>query len=149
METPLENRKIEIDQETLKHLNTTRKWAMFHAIIGFIFLGLILIIGLLAGTFLTTFSSGVKGSGIPESLMFIPVLVIAVVYFFPILFLFRFSKHSSHAIQNLDKLEFNKAIKNLKYWFAYLGVLVIAVFSFYIVVLIVAGSSMAFLKGLG
>jgi hypothetical protein len=149
METPLENRKIEIDQETLKHLNTTRKWAMFHAIIGFIFLGLILIIGFLAGTFLTTFSSGVKGSGIPESLMFIPVLVIAVVYFFPILFLFRFSKHSSHAIQNLDKLEFNKAIKNLKYWFAYLGVLVIAVFSFYIVVLIVAGSSMAFLKGLG
>ncbi len=149
MEAPLENRKIEIDQETLKHLNTTRKWAMFHAIIGFIFLGLILIIGLLAGTFLTTFSSGVKGSGIPESLMFIPVLVIAVVYFFPILFLFRFSKHSSHAIQNLDKLEFNKAIKNLKYWFAYLGVLVIAVFSFYIVVLIVAGSSMAFLKGLG
>jgi hypothetical protein len=81
--------------------------------------------------------------------MFIPVLVIAVVYFFPILFLFRFSKHSSHAIQNLDILEFNKAIKNLKYWFAYLGVLVIAVFSFYIVVLIVAGSSMAFLKGLG
>jgi hypothetical protein len=149
MEAPLENRKIEIDQETLKHLNTTRKWAMFHAIIGFIFLGLILIIGLLAGTFLTTFSSGVKGSGIPESLMFIPVLVIAVVYFFPILFLFRFSKHSSHAIQNLDKLEFNKAIKNLKYWFAYLGVLVIAIFSFYIIVLVVAGSSMAFLKGLG
>jgi hypothetical protein len=44
METPLENRKIEIGQETLNHLNTTRKWAMFHAIIGFIFLGLILII---------------------------------------------------------------------------------------------------------
>ena len=149
MEAPLENRKIEIGQETLNHLNTTRKWAMFHAIIGFIFLGLILIIGLLAGTFLTTFSSGIKGSGIPESLMFIPVLVIAVVYFFPILFLFRFSKHSSHAIQNLDKLEFNKAIKNLKYWFAYLGVLVIAIFSFYIIVLVVAGSSMAFLKGLG
>jgi len=148
MEAPLESRKIEIEQETLKHLNTARKWAMFLAIIGFIFLGLIIIIGLLAGTFLTAFSSGDKGLGIPESFMFIPILLIALVYFFPVLFLFRFSKHTSHAIQHLDKLELHKAIKNLKYFFAYLGVLIIIVFSIYIVVLIVAGSSMAFLKGL-
>jgi hypothetical protein len=148
MEAPLENRRIEIEQETLKHLNTTRKWAMFLAIIGFIFLGLIIIIGLLAGTFLTAFSSGEKGLGIPESFMFIPILLIALVYFFPVLFLFRFSKHTSHAIQHLDKLELHKALKNLKYFFAYLGVLIIIVFSLYIVVLIVAGSSMAFLKGL-
>lgn len=149
MEAPLENKKIEIEQETLKHLNTTRKWAMFVAIIGFIFLGLVIIIGAIAGTFLTAFNSGEKSLGIPESLMFVPVLVIAVIYFFPILFLFRFSKHSSRAIQNLDKLEFNIAIKNLKYYFAYFGILIIIIFSFYILVLIVAGSSMAFLKGLG
>jgi hypothetical protein len=148
MEEPLENRKIEIEQETLKHLNTTRKWAMFLAIIGFIFLGLIIIIGLLAGTFLTAFSTGDKGLGIPESFMFIPILLIALVYFFPVLFLFRFSKHTSHAVQHLDKLELHKALKNLKYFFAYLGVLIIIIFSIYIVVLIVAGSSMAFLKGL-
>jgi magnesium-transporting ATPase (P-type) len=148
MEAPLESRKIEIEQETLNHLNTTRKWAMFLAIIGFIFLGLIIIIGLIAGTFLTAFSSGEKGLGIPESFMFIPILLIALVYFFPVLFLFRFSKHSSHAIQHLDKLELNKAIKYLKYYFVYTGVLIIIIFSLYIVVLVVAGSSMAFLKGL-
>jgi MFS family permease len=149
MEPPFENNKIEIERETLSHLDTTRKWAMFLAIIGFIFLGLIIIIGLIAGTFLTAFNSGEKGLGIPESLMFIPVLLLAVVYFFPVLFLFRFSKHTSHAIQNFDKLELHKALKNLKYYFAYIGVMIIIVFSIYIVVLIVAGSSMAFLKGLG
>jgi hypothetical protein len=149
METPLEPRKIEIEQETLKHLETTRKWVMFLAIIGFIFLGLFIIIGLIAGTFLTAFNSGGKGLGVPESLMFIPVLLLAAIYFFPVLFLFRFSKHTSHAIQNLDKLRLHKAIKNLKYYFAYIGILLIIVLSLYIVVLIVAGSSMAFLKGLG
>jgi hypothetical protein len=149
MESPLENNKIEIERETLSHLDTTRKWAMFLAIIGFIFLGLIIIIGLIAGTFLTAFNSGEKGLGIPESLMFVPVLLLAVVYFFPVLFLFRFSKHTSHAIRNFDKLELHKALKNLKYYFAYIGVMIIIVFSIYIVVLIVAGSSMAFLKGLG
>jgi magnesium-transporting ATPase (P-type) len=148
METPIENRKIEIEIDTLKHLNTARKWAMFLAIIGFIFLGLIIIIGLIAGTFLTAFSSGENGLGIPESLMFVPILLLAVVYFFPVLYLFRFSKHTSHAIQTYDKLELHKAMKNLKYYFAYIGVLIIAIFSLYIVVLIIAGSSMAFLKGL-
>ena len=145
MEATLENRKIEIELETIKHLSTTRKWAMFHAIIGFIFLGVIIVIGLITGTFLTAFNSGEKGLGIPESLMFVPVLILAVIYFFPVLFLFRFSKHTSHAIQALDKLEFNKAIKNLKYYFAYLGILIIIIL---FIVLIVAGSSMAFLKGL-
>src|SRR5450759_3364512 len=149
MEAPLENRKIEIEQETLKHLNTTRKWAMFVAIIGFIFLGLVIIIGAIAGTFLTAFNSGEKSLGIPESLMFVPILVIAVIYFFPILFLFRFSKYSSRAIQNFDKLEFNKAIKNLKYYFAYFGILIIISFLYYILVIIAARSSTAFLNGLG
>jgi energy-coupling factor transporter transmembrane protein EcfT len=148
METPLENKKIEIEQETLKHLNTTRKWAMFLAIIGFIILGLIVIVGLIAGTFLTAFNSGGKDLGIPESLMFVPILLLAVIYFFPVLFLFRFSKHTSHAVHTLDKLEFHKAIKNLKSCFVYIGVLIIIILSLYIVVLVVAGSSMAFLKGL-
>ena len=148
MESPLEIKKIEIEQETLNHLDTTRKWAMFLAIVGFIFLGLLIIIGLIAGTFLTTFSTGEKGLGIPESLMFIPVLLLIVLYFFPVLFLFRFSKHTSHAIRTFDKLEFHKAIKNLKAYFAYIGILIIIVLSIYIVVLIIAGSSMAFLKGL-
>jgi hypothetical protein len=149
METPLETRKIEIEQGTLKHLNTARKWAMFLAIIGFIFLGLIVIIGLIAGTFLTAFSTGEKGIGIPESLMFIPVLLIGAIYFFPVLFLFRFSKHTSHAIQTLNSLDLHKAIKNLKAFFAYIGIFFIIILSLYILVLIVAGSSMAFLKGFG
>lgn len=148
METPPEISKIEIEQESLKHLNTTRKWAMFLAIVGFIFLGLMIIIGLIAGTFLTAFSSGEKGLGIPAPFMFIPIILVVLIYFFPILFLFRFSKHTAHAIQHLDKLELHKGLKNLKYYFAFLGILIIAMLSLYIVILIVAGSSLAFLKGL-
>ncbi len=149
METPPENRKIEIEQPTLKQLNTTRKWAMFLAIIGFIFLGIMLVVGLIAGTFLKAFSSGENSFGISDSLMFIPVILLGIIYFFPVLFLFRFSKYISRAIQNLDKLQFHKAIKNLKLYFAYIGILIIIVLSIYIVILIVAGSSVAFLKGLG
>jgi hypothetical protein len=149
MDLPQEIRKIEIEQETLDHLNTARKWAMFLAIIGFIFLGLLIVIGVLAGTFLTAFSSGNKGPGVSDSLMLIPVLLVVVILFFPVLFLFRFSKHASRAIQNLDKLRLHRAIKNLRFYFGYIGVLIIIIFIFYIIALIVTGSSLAFLKGLG
>lgn len=149
MEPVIENRKIEIEQQTLNQLNTARKWAMFLAIIGFIFLGLILIMGLIAGTFLKTFNSGGQGVGIPEASVFVIMLLLAIVYFFPIFFLFRFSKLTSLAIQTLDKLILHKAIKNLKYYFVYIGILIIVVLVIYFIVLVVAGSSIAFLKGLG
>jgi hypothetical protein len=149
MEINTEIRKIEIEQESLNYLNTTRKWAMFFAIIGFIFLGLILIAGLVAGTFLSVFKSPEMGGGIPQILVFIFVFIIALAYFFPILFLFRFSKHTANAVQTLSKEELKKALRNLKSYFVYIGVMLIIVLVIYFILLVVAGTSMAFLKGMG
>ena len=149
METPLENRKIEIEPETLKTLNTIRKWSIFIAILGFMFLGLMIVIGLIAGTFLSAFSPGETGPGLPESYLLISYFIVGIVFFFPNLFLFRFSKHTAHAIQNLDKQEFYKAFRNLKLYFVYFGILLIIVLSIYIVALILSGTSLAFIKGVG
>lgn len=149
MENSIETRKIEIEQKTLNNLNTIRKWTMFIAIIGFILLGLLLIIGLIAGTFLSAFKLGETDLGIPESLGLVVVFVMAVIYFFPVYFLFRFSKHTANAVQTLNKEELHKAFKSLKSYVVYLGVLIILGLSFYVVALIFAGSAIAFLKGLG
>jgi hypothetical protein len=148
METTSENNKIEIGKETLKHLNTTRKWAMFLSILGFIFIGLLLIIGIIAGTFLSAFKTGDAGPGIPESVIIVLFFVMATLYFFPIHFLFRFSKHSAHAIETLNKEELYKAFRNLKSYFVYQGVLIIIGLSIYVFVLIISGTSLAFLKSL-
>jgi len=149
MEQNPENKSIEIGQETLKYLNTTRKWTMFFAIIGFIFLGLILIFGLLAGTFLSVFKSSEMGSGIPQILVFVIIIITALLYYFPIMFLFRFSKHTANAVQTLSKEELHKAFRYLKSYFVYIGILLIIVLVVYFIGLIVAGASMAFLKGMG
>jgi hypothetical protein len=149
MESPVEPRKMEIEQKTLDNLNTIRKWTMFIAIIGFILLGLLLIIGLIAGTFLSAFKLGETGLGIPESLGLIAVFAMAVIYFFPVFFLFRFSKHTANAVQTLNKEELHKAFKSLKSYVVYLGILIIMGLSFYVVAIIFAGSAIAFLKGLG
>lgn len=149
MDTLNEIRKVEIGQETLNNLNKTRKWTMFLAVIGFIFLGLMLIFGIIAGTFLSAFKAGNSVHGIPESLVLLIFIALAVVYFFPVLYLFRFSKHTANAVQTLSKEELDKAFKNLRSYFVYIGVLIIIGLSFYVIALIVAGTSIAFLKGLG
>jgi hypothetical protein len=144
-----ESGKIEIEQETLKHLNTTRKWTMFLAIIGFIILGLFIVIGVITSTFLSEFKPKETSIGIPESLMYLIFFALVVIYLFPVLFLFRFSKHTSKAVLTLDKHELNKAFRNLKSFFIYFGVLIIIALTFYVVVLIAAGTSMTFLKNPG
>jgi hypothetical protein len=149
MENQLEPPRIEIGEKTLKHLDTLRKWTMFLSISGFIFFGLIISLGLITGTFLTAFNHSDTTRGVPDSLLLIIFFSLALIYFFPVLFLFRFSKHTSKAISTLNNTELHKAFKYLKRFFAYLGVLLIIVFIFYIAALVVAGTSMAFLKGLG
>ena len=146
METTPESRRIEIDEKTLKQLKNASRWTMFIAIMGFILLGLIIVIGLIAGTFLSAFNAGNSSLGIPEPLMYVIFIVLAVIFFIPIHFLFRFSKLMETAVTTLDKHIFHKAIKNLKYYFAYIGVLIIIVLAFYIAALIMEGTSIAFLK---
>lgn len=147
METPSEERKLEIGPESIKNLNATRKWTMFISVLGFIFLGLLIVIGLVTSTFLTAFKSKEVNLGIPESLMAVLFIVIAAIYFFPVLFLFRFSKNTRDAVQNLDKMKLEKAFKNLRIYFTYIGIMVIIVLSIYIVALLAAGATTSLLKG--
>lgn len=148
MENPHGPGRIEIGQETLKHLNTLRQWTMFLAVSGFIFLGLIISLGLITGTFLAAFSNSDKMPGLPDALVYIAFTTVTLIIFFPILFLFRFSKHTSKAVLTLDSKEMHIAIKYLKRYFIYIGVLLIVILSVYIASLILAGTSAAFLQAL-
>lgn len=148
MENHIEFKNIEIDQEDIKQLNKTRKWTMFIAIIGFIFLGLVIIIGGIAGTFLSVFNSGDKGLSLSLVLAIIMVVVIFCVCYFPGLFLLRFSKQIRKAIKNHDKKELSIALRNLKYFFVYLGVLIILFLSLYLISVIFSDISMEIFKSL-
>jgi heme/copper-type cytochrome/quinol oxidase subunit 2 len=148
METTSENRKIEIGSEILNNLNSTRKWTTFLSVLGFIFLGLLIVAGLTTSLFLTTFKTQEANLGIPESVMIIILIVIGAIYFFPVFFLFRFSRNTRDAIQNLDGQKMAKGINNLRLYFTYIGIMVIIVLSIYVIALIGAGASLSFLKGI-
>ena len=158
MENTLENKKIEINQESLGYLNTTRKWTTFFAILGFIFLGVMLLLGIVAGSFMSAFTSRMPGmenlngagaaTGIASVLIFIYMLVFAVIYFFPLLFLIRFSRHSKNAVTSLDSNELQIGLKNLKSFWKYIGILTIIYLAVFLLVMIIAGGSLALLSGM-
>ncbi len=147
MENSPETKTLEISPSSLNHLNSTRKWTMFLSVLGFIFLGLLIIFGLVTSTFLSAFKSREVNLGIPESMFIIVFIVVAAIYFFPVFYLFRFSRYMRDAIQMRNREKLDKAFKNLRIYFTYTGVLVIIVLSIYLIAIVVAGASVSFLKG--
>jgi hypothetical protein len=147
MENTAEKKKLEIGDATLRNLNIARKWTMFLAVSGFIFFGLIVVLGLLTGTFLTAFKLNDKIPGMPDLMLMGGFLVFALINFFPIFFLFRFSTHTSNAVSKLDAAELHKAFRFLKLFFLYIGVLLILSILLYIAGIVISGASLAFLRG--
>ncbi|HOU97019.1 MAG TPA: hypothetical protein PLN06_10445 [Bacteroidales bacterium] len=158
MENQIEEKKIEIGKESLAYLNTTRKWTMFFAILGFVLIGIMLLGALKADKLLMSFSKffateSVEGFGEAEPmsyvasiLLFLLVLFFAIIYFIPVFFLYRFSRHTARAVKKLDHNELGKAFKNMKSFWFYLGVFVIITLVIYILIFIIAGASLAFLS---
>lgn len=128
-----------IDPTSRAHLAEAAKWAKFLAIVGFVVCGLIVIIGIFFGSFLSMMS-GVYGdeyrgssavtSGI-GAFMAVVYIGMAILFFFPYLFLFRFANGMKSALNTNDQLTLNSSFQNLKIMFRYVGILTIVLLSFY------------------
>ena len=133
--------KLEFNNQSLNHLNTTRKWTMFFSILGFIGLGFMLIISLvlMTGGLLNSLPDAASFSAAPLGIVGFMYIIIAVLYFFPIYFLLQFSINSKKAILYKDEYLLEKALRNLKNHYMFVGVLTIIMFSFYIIFVLAFG----------
>lgn len=131
-ETP----KLELLNESLGYLNETRKWTGFLAILGFIFTGLMVIMGFSIGTIFSKFGNDQIPTPFPSYLFGIIYLFFGLIYFFPILYLYRFSAAAKRGLNTTSSNELNNAFKNLKAHFRYVGIMMIIVLAIYAVGLI-------------
>jgi hypothetical protein len=137
---------INVDQTAKSHLAEAPKWAKFLSIMGFIFCGFIALIGLFFGTFMSMFSSQYGENNpyndLPTSTGFgaamaVLYIVIALIYFFPCLFLFRFSFKMKAALASNDQEVLNTSFQNLKASFRYVGIIMIVMLAFWALALII------------
>lgn len=145
---------LSIDLTTKSHLSEAARWARFLAIVGFIVCGLIVLLGVFAGSILSTMmgryggsefrNAGMEGLGPVISVMYI---CFALLYFIPCLFLFRFANYAKAAIATDQQETLNKSFQNLKAMFRFVGILTIIVLCIYaigLLAVILGGAASAF-----
>ncbi|HEX5743607.1 MAG TPA: DUF5362 family protein [Flavobacteriaceae bacterium] len=123
--------KIELLQETIQNLNETRKWTNFLSIMGFIFIGLMILIAFAVSSMMSTMAESESALPFSGTVLGFVYLIIAFIYFFPILYLYRFSKYTKKALETQNSNDLNEAFKNLKSHYRFMGIITIVMIALY------------------
>jgi hypothetical protein len=148
-QNPNSDGSIGVTSEMKRNWMATSKWAMFFAILGFIYIGLsLLMIGSMGNVIqMMMIMAGDNPilAAMAPMMSYITVItaIMLVVMFFVNFFHFRFATQIQHAINFTDQSSFDKSWLNLRNYFRTYGIATIAVMVFYVIMLAVIGSTLA------
>jgi hypothetical protein len=135
-----------MDDQGRAHMMETARWAKFLAIVGFIFLALILLAGVFVGfAGLSSQLGGAFGAGLGMSVMLI-YIVIGLLYLYPTYCLYKFASLLKPALNTNNQTLFNEALLNLKRVFKFIGIMMIVILAIYgiIIVFAIIGAALSF-----
>jgi hypothetical protein len=142
-------------EEIKDYIMETAKWSKFLSIIGFIFVGFMSIIGILmlfsfGGTL---FSNAVGLNNIPGfptgmiSLVGIIYFGIALLYFFPVYYLYMFARKTKNAILCNDNQLLAEGFSKLKSHYKFIGILTLIIVCFYAISILIGIFSLLLFRG--
>jgi uncharacterized membrane protein len=134
--------KLEVEEQSTRFLSETAKWGKFLSIIGFILVGLIVIAAIFAGALLASLPGFGEGSssalaGGMSIMITVVYLIVAVLYFFPCLYMFRFSTKMKEALLENNQQLLIESFQNLKSCFKFMGIMTIVFISIYVLAFLV------------
>ena len=131
--------QLTITNAAKNFLKETAKWTKFLAIIGFILIGLMLIIAAFSTTIFNLL--GTMQPGMPANLgltMAVTYLVLAIIYLLPVYYLLQFSMKLKKALSTKNDETLAKAFEMLKSHYKFIGVFTIITLSLYTLLIVVA-----------
>lgn len=142
----MENQNLSLTETSREYLREGAKWAYFLSILGFIGIGLMVIMGLFMGSIMASVGSMAGGSNdmgmMGGSFFTILYILMAALYFFPVYYLYKFSSNAKAAVDSNDDLTLETALGYLKSHYKFIGILTIVVLSIYLLFFI--GAMVAF-----
>jgi hypothetical protein len=123
------SKSLKLTDNSLIFMMEIVKWAKFLAISSFVGLGIMLLIG--AGVILIQFQD--QAEGLSTVIMGVFYILMAVLYFFPALYLHRFATATANAIEQLNDDTLEEGLEQLKSLFRFTGILIIIILSLYAV----------------
>ena len=136
---------LNIDHFIKSHLSETAKWAKFLSVLGLIVCALLVIGGIFAATVLSTlqrtnrFNDGLPVYTVAPAFIAIIYIVIAILYFFPCLYLLRFANKMKTALASDNQESLTVSFQNLKAVFRFIGILTIIMLSFWLLIAVFGG----------
>jgi hypothetical protein len=113
----------------------TARWGKFLAIMAFIGMGLILLIGLAMAMFIpmlgAEYAQAAEMGGWGTGFILFYTLVIVTLYIYPAVSLYRFSKYMKLSLNTFNQEQFNTSLRNLKNIFKFVGIITIILLALY------------------
>lgn len=134
--------ELHLDETAKDFLKETAKWAYFLSILGFVGVGLFVVIAIFAGAIFSTLGATVPGAGVLAgsfgALMSFFYLLIAAIYFFPVYYLFRFGSNAKKAFRDNDSEMLTSSLGYLKSHYKFIGVLMASILVLYALIFVLA-----------
>lgn len=127
---------LHISRQSESFLKETAKWARFLSILGFIGIGLIVLLAFFIGAFMNMMGGG--SLPFPPAIFSFLYLLVAALYFFPVLYLFRFANYTRQALRTGDQATLDDAFSNIKSHYKFIGILAAVFVGLYVLGFIVA-----------
>ncbi|HRN80452.1 MAG TPA: hypothetical protein PKY29_05700 [Ferruginibacter sp.] len=134
---------LRIDEVCHMHLKETAKWTKFLAIVGFVITGIIVLVALFAGSILAEMPVS-ETAGVGAGLVTFIYIIIAVIYFFVSLYLYRFGAGMLTALNTSSQDELAKSFMNLKLMNRLIGIIVLAYIGLMVLGLLISFIAMMF-----
>jgi hypothetical protein len=125
--------RMELDEISVAYLSSIRKWAYFFAILGFVGIAILLIVGLFAKAIFGALNPQMEAAAFVIGAVYI---VLALIYIFPVIYMYRFSTIAKAAIGENDSTLLQQSLQYLKKHFQYVGIVTIAVLGLYFVIIL-------------
>ena len=128
--------QIVVSENALGYLNATRPWVKFLAIVGFVFIGLMILVGWIMTC---SFSAAPKEPGMADlgTVFGVVYIVMAVIYLMPCLFMYRYAKAIA-AIPSAGQSALEEALKNQKSFWKFMGILMAILLCVYVIGIVAA-----------
>ena len=116
-----------LTDSSIFYLGIVRKWTKFISVVMFIMIGIMVLAGIFMGFAMNLVSSMATQSPLPFPGIFFSVfyILMALVYFFPVLYLYRFAQYLGNALSMRSTDELTTALMFLKKHYSFIGVLII------------------------
>jgi hypothetical protein len=138
--TQIEEKEIVITEEIKDYLLVSAKWSKFVAIVGFIGLGIFTLIGFLMMLGLPILHR--INTSVPVLLYGFFYIILAVVNFFPMLYLYRFAESIKQGILRNDDYEMTNGFLNLKKMTKFTGIMMIVILGIYALLIVISVPAM-------